>query len=99
SVRVDVNLHALNAIGLTSNQLRNALRAANVISPKGFLSDGNTTLAITANDQLETVADFANLVIAIQNGSPVYLRDVAHVYQGAEDNYQAAYFNGQPSIG
>ncbi len=99
SVRVDVNLHALNAMGLTSNQLRNALRAANVISPKGFLSDGNTTLAITANDQLETVADFANLVIAIQNGSPVYLRDVAHVYQGAEDNYQAAYFNGQPSIG
>lgn len=99
SVRVDVNLHALNAMGLTSNQLRNALRAANVTSPQGFLSDGKTTMAVTANDQLETAGDFANLVIAMQDGKPVYLKDVANVYQGAEDNYQAAYFNGQPSIG
>ncbi|HET7663723.1 MAG TPA: efflux RND transporter permease subunit [Rhodanobacteraceae bacterium] len=99
SIRVDVNLHALNAMGLTSNQLRNALRAANVTSPQGFLSNGKTTMAVTANDQLHTVEDFANLVIAVQNGKPVRLRDVANVYQGSENTYQAAYFNGQPSIG
>src|SRR5699024_617166 len=99
AIRVDVDLHALNAMGLTSNQLRNALRAANVTSPQGFLSDGKTKLAVTANDQLHTVDDFANLVIAVRDGHPVRLKNVAHVHQGAENKYQAAYFNGQPSIG
>ncbi|HEX7340779.1 MAG TPA: efflux RND transporter permease subunit [Rhodanobacteraceae bacterium] len=99
SIRVDVNLHALNAMGLTSNQLRNALTAANVTSPQGFLSNGQTTMAVTANDQLHTVSDFANLIVAVENGQPVRLKDVAHVYEAAGDSYQAAFFNGKPSIG
>ncbi len=99
SIRVDVNLRALDALGLTSNQLRNALRAANVTMPKGFLGNGSTRLAITANDQLQTVGDFANLVIATRDGQPVRLKDVADVHEGPEDLYQAAYFNGKPSVG
>ena len=67
-------------------------------SPQGFLSDGKTLLAITANDQLHDADDFANLVIAVRNGTPIYLRDVAHVYQGAQDSFQAAWFNGKRSI-
>ena len=98
AVRVDVNLHQLNAMGLSSNDLRNALTAANVTAPLGFLDDGQTTMAVTANDQLHTAEDFANLIIAVRNGTPVRLKNVAHVYQGAEDKYQAAWFNGKPSI-
>ena len=46
AIRVDVNLRALNAMGLSPDQLRNALTAANVTSPEGFLSDGKTTMAV-----------------------------------------------------
>jgi len=98
AVRVDVNLHALNAMGLSTNELRNALTAANVTSPLGFLSDGRTTTAVIANDQLRDADDFAGLVIAVRNGTPIHLRDVAEVYQGAEDKYQAAWFNGHRAI-
>ncbi|RAP58124.1 efflux RND transporter permease subunit [Oleiagrimonas sp. MCCC 1A03011] len=98
AVRVDVNLRALNAMGLSSNELRNALTAANVTSPLGFLDDGHSTMAVTANDQLHNAEDFANLIIAVRNGTPVRLKDVAHVYQGAEDSFQAAWFNGKPAI-
>ncbi|HXS74077.1 MAG TPA: efflux RND transporter permease subunit [Rhodanobacteraceae bacterium] len=98
AIRVDVDLHALDAVGLSSNDLRNALTAANVTSPQGFLSDGHTQLSVTANDQLHTPEDFANLVVAVRNGTPIYLRDLAHVYQGAQDSYQSAWFNGKRSI-
>ncbi|MDA3913064.1 efflux RND transporter permease subunit, partial [Oleiagrimonas sp.] len=98
AVRVDVNLHALNAMGLSSNDLRNALTAANVTSPLGFLDNGKTTMAVTATDQLKTAEDFANIIVAVRNGVPVRLKNVAHVYQGAEDSYQAAWFNGKPAI-
>ena len=98
AVRVDVDLHKLDALGLSTNEIRNAITAANVTSPQGFLTDGEISTAITATDQLQTAQDFANLVIATHNGAPVYLRDVANVYAGAEDQFQAAYFNGKRSI-
>ncbi len=97
-VRVDVNLHALDALGLSTNDIRNTITAANVTSPQGFLTDGKIATAITADDQLHSAAQFADLVIATHDGRPVFLRDVANVYQGAQDQFQAAYFNGKRSI-
>ncbi len=98
AIRVDVNLRALNAMGLSPDQLRNALTAANVTSPQGFLTDGTTDMAVTANDSLHTADEFARLVIANKNGTPVRLSDVAKVYDGQQDAYQAAWFNGRPGI-
>ncbi len=98
AVRVDVNLRALNAMGLSPDQLRNALSAANVTSPEGFLSNGTTTMSISATAQLHGAEDFAQLVIASHNGTPVRLADVAHVYAGQQDAYQAAWFHGKPAV-
>jgi multidrug efflux pump len=99
AVRVDVDLRALNALGLTPDDLRNAVRAANVTSPTGFLSDGNTTMAIVANDSVSKAADFAQLAISTQsNGRIVRLGDVATVYDGQQDAYQAAWFDGKPAV-
>ena len=98
AVRVDVNLRALNAMGLSPDQLRNALTAANVSEPEGFLSNGVTTMSVTANDALHTAADFAQLVISTHNNIPVRLSDVAKVYDGLQDAYQAAWFQGKPAI-
>ncbi|WP_369981618.1 efflux RND transporter permease subunit [Xanthomonas bundabergensis] len=98
AVRVDVNLRALNAMGLTPDDLRNSVRAANVTSPTGFLSDGSSTTAIVANDSVAKAADFAQLVISQQDGRTVRLRDVANVYDGQQDAYQAAWFGGKPAV-
>jgi multidrug efflux pump len=99
AVRVDVNVRALNAMGISPDQLRNALTAANVFEPQGFLSDGKTTMAVEANDALHTAADFANLVISTNGkGVPVRLKDIANVYDGQQDAYQAAWFQGKPAI-
>ncbi|MCX7515260.1 efflux RND transporter permease subunit [Frateuria hangzhouensis] len=98
AIRVDIDLHALNSMGLSPDQLRNALTAANVTSPQGFLSNGVTTMAVTANDQLHTADDFARLVVAVRGGVPVRLSDVAHVYAGQQDAFQAAWFQGKPAV-
>jgi len=98
AIRVDVNLRALNAMGLSPDQLRNALTAANVTSPQGFLSNGKTTMAVMANDSLHHADEFAKLVIGVNNSVPIHLSDVAKVYDGQQDAYQAAWFNGKPGI-
>jgi len=98
AVRVDLNLRALNSMGLSPDQVRNTLNAANVTSPQGFLSDGKTTVAVSANDALHTAAEFAELVISTKNGTPVHLKDVAKVYDGQQDQYQAAWFGTRRAI-
>ncbi|MBV8156635.1 MAG: efflux RND transporter permease subunit, partial [Dyella sp.] len=98
AIRVDVNLRLLNALGLSPDQLRNALTAANVTSPVGFLSNGQTTMSVSANDSLHNADDFANLVIASHKGVPVRLSDVAKVYDGTQDAYQRAWYQGKPAI-
>ena len=98
SVRVTLNNAALTAKSITANDIANALRAANVTSPQGILSDGIRQMTVTANDSLHTPQDFASLVIASQKGVPVRLSDVATITSGEQDKYQAAWFNSQRAV-
>jgi len=99
AVRIDLNSNALAAKGLTGNDVSNALRAANVSSPQGTLSDGQTQMTVDANDALHEPAEFAQLVIAVKNGAPVRLSDVAKVYGGQQDQYQGAWYNKERTVG
>ncbi|OOG43588.1 efflux RND transporter permease subunit [Rhodanobacter sp. C05] len=99
AVRIELDNNALAAKGLTSNDVANALRAANVTSPQGALSDGHTQMTVTASDGLQEPAEFARLLISVKNGIPVRLSDVAKVYSGEQDEYQAAWFNDQHTVG
>ena len=99
AVRVSLNSAALTAKGLVANDVANVLRAANVTSPQGVLSDGVRQMTVTANDSLRNASDFASLVIANQKGIPVHLSDVATVESGQQDIYQAAWFNTQHAVG
>jgi multidrug efflux pump len=98
AVRIVLNTAALVNMGITANDVANALRAANVTSPQGTLSDGLTRMTVTANDSLHTPKDFASLVIASHNGSIVRLADVATISSGQEDQYAAAWFNGTRTV-
>jgi multidrug efflux pump len=93
AVRIELDNNALAAKGLTANDVANALRAANVTSPQGTLSDGRTQMTLTATDGLQTPDEFARLLIAMKKGVPVRLSDVARVYGGQQDKYQAAWFS------
>ncbi len=98
AIRVDLDLNALSAMDLSADQVRNALVAANVTSAQGFLSDGRSMMAITANDSLHTAQEFADIIVAVRNGVPVRLSSIAKVSDAQEDQYQAAWFNGQRAI-
>ena len=98
AVRIALNANALAIKGITTNEVANALRAANVTSPQGILSNGVSQMTVTANDALHTPADFAALVIASRRGVPVRLADVATIRSGQQDKYAAAWFNGARAV-
>ncbi|AGG87322.1 efflux RND transporter permease subunit [Rhodanobacter denitrificans] len=98
AVRIVLDTRALVGMGVTANDVANALRAANVSSPQGMLSNGVTRMTVSASDALHTVPDFAALVVASRNGVPVRLADVATISGGQENKYAAAWFNGQRAV-
>ena len=83
AVRVQLDPQALAARGINLEDVRTALGQANVDLPKGTLNSPRQTFTLNTNDQLLNAEDYANLVIAYRNGSPVRIRDVGRAGQRA----------------
>jgi multidrug efflux pump len=98
AVRVQANPKALAAYGLSLETLRTAIAAANVNGAKGTFNGKDRAYTIDANDQLSTPQDYGDTIIAYKNGSPIYLRDVATVVSGTENDQLGALQNLTPAI-
>jgi len=98
AVRVDVNMAAINSIGLGMEDIRTTLAAANANRPKGSLSDDRREWSIGATDQLFKADDYRSLIVHYQGGAGVRLGDVADVTDAVEDVRQSGNANGKPAI-
>lgn len=98
AVRVKLNAPAMAAKGLDSEMVRNAITGANVNSAKGSLDGPARSVTLSANDQMRSIDDYRQLIVAYKNGAPIRLEDIARVEQGAENIRLAAWANQQPAI-
>ena len=85
AVRIQVDTRALASYGLTLDNVRTAITAANANSAKGSIDGPTRAYTIDSNDQLEVAADYQNLVVAFKNGAPVRLSNVAQAVESAEN--------------
>ena len=84
AVRIEASPSALAIRGLTVNDLATAIRANTSYEGAGQFDGPNITFLLQPQGQLANAADYNKLVIAIRNGNPIYLGDVAR----AEDSLQ-----------
>ena len=98
AVRIQANPKALAAYGLSLDDLRTAIGAANVNQAKGSFDGPARASTIDANDQLRSADEYRDLVIAYSKGRPLRLSDVADTVDGAENVRLAAWANDTPAI-
>jgi multidrug efflux pump len=98
AVRVQVNPRAAAAAGLSMEELRTAITAANVNQAKGSFDGPARAYTIDANDQLRSPEEYRQIVVAYKNGAPVFLADIADVVEDAENARLAAWMNDVPAI-
>ncbi|HKS22213.1 MAG TPA: efflux RND transporter permease subunit, partial [Thermoanaerobaculia bacterium] len=98
AVRVQANPSALASYGLSLEDLRTGLAAANTDQAKGNLQGPQQSYNIGANDQIYASADYKPVIIAYRNGAPVRVGDVASVVDGVEDAQKAAWMNTVPAV-
>lgn len=98
AVRIKVNVDALAANGLNLDDVRTLIGASNVNQPKGNFDGPTRVSMLDANDQLRSPAEYANLILAYNNGAPLRLKDVAEIVDGAENERLAAWANENQAV-
>jgi multidrug efflux pump len=98
AVRVQVDPEALAGTGLTLEDVRTALVAANINAPKGTLDTPRQEYTLATDDQLSDAKSFAPIVLAYKNGSPLRLQDVAATVDGVENAQLAGWANDRRAI-
>jgi multidrug efflux pump len=91
AVRIRANPSQLAAAGLTLEDVRTTIAAANVKMAKGSFDGPLRASTIDANDQLQSAAEYQQLILAFKNGNPIRLADVAEIVDEAENTRLAAW--------
>ncbi len=84
-IRIDIDLPRLAAHGVALSQVAHAVSAANQRAPAGDVVEGSKWFNIYTGAFLSDLSDVGNLVIAIEQNRPVFLRDVANISQGESE--------------
>ncbi len=98
AVRVQVDPEALAGTGLSLEDVRAALAAANVNQPKGTIEGARQEFTLATDDQLQDAAAFRPLVLAYKDGAPLRLQEVARVIDGVENSQLAGWANHDPAV-
>jgi multidrug efflux pump len=98
AVRVQVDLARLANYGISLEDVRTAVVAANSAGPKGSLDGAHQAYTIAGNDQIMQADAYRSIVIAYRNSAPVMLKDVAEIVDGLENTKVGGWYMGQPAI-
>ena len=97
-VQIDLDSAAMQARGLSGQDVANALAAQNLITPVGTEKIGNFEYAIQLNDAPSVISELGNLPIKNVNGTMVYIHDVAHVRDGNPPQTNIVHVEGDRSV-
>jgi multidrug efflux pump subunit AcrB len=97
-VQIDVDPALLQARGLSAQDVANALAAQNLIIPVGTQKIGTFEYTLNLNNAPSDIDDLGDLPIKNVNGTTIYIRDVAHVRDGAPPQTNIVHVDGNRSV-
>ena len=97
-VQIDVDPAAMQARGLSAQDVANALAGQNLITPVGTEKIGDYEYTLQLNDAPSQIKALGDLPIKAVNGTTVYIRDVANVRDGSPPQTNIVHVNGKRSV-
>lgn len=97
-IHVNIKRDRLRSVGLTAEEVQNAIGQENAIAPGGNVKDGLKDLYVRALGEYESIDEVADVVITRVEGRPVRVRDVASVRSDYEDVGRLTEVNGTPVV-
>ncbi|MBI4462138.1 MAG: efflux RND transporter permease subunit, partial [Acidobacteria bacterium] len=97
-IRLLLDAERLTAQNLTVLDVRRAVESENIEAPGGRLIRGAQELGLRTLGRVDSAGQFADIIIATRNGTPIRVRDVARVEDGAEELRTWSMLRGQDMV-
>ena len=97
-IQIDLDPDALQSKGLSAQDVGNAIAAQNQINPAGFAKIGGFQYSVRLNNAPGSIEELNNLPVKVVDGATIYMRDVAHVRDGAAPQTNVVHVDGARSV-
>ncbi|MBN1164606.1 MAG: efflux RND transporter permease subunit [Candidatus Krumholzibacteriota bacterium] len=97
-IHVDLHAAELKALGISTDVLLAALSSENRNVPAGLYDKGNFEVLVRTQGEYRDLEEIRNTVIAVRDGSPIQIRDVADVLDSWEEIRQVVRIDGKPGL-
>jgi HAE1 family hydrophobic/amphiphilic exporter-1 len=97
-IHVDLVLEKIKSLDLSVAEVVSAIRAENMNLPVGPVNEGNYELLLRTEGEFQNINQIRNLVVAVRQGIPVYVKDVAQVDDSYEEVRNIVRVDGRPGI-
>src|SRR5882757_5366070 len=97
-IQIDLDSDAMQARGISGQDVANALANQNLITPVGTQKIGSFEYVIQLNNAPSVISELGDLPIKTVNGAMVYVRDVAQVRDGNPPQTNIVHVEGSRSV-
>ncbi|MEO5929552.1 MAG: efflux RND transporter permease subunit [Candidatus Kapaibacterium sp.] len=96
--RVTVDPQKLAGYGLGVGQVSDAIAKSNIVASTGILDNNYQMYLSLVVERLASVGDIGSVVVAVQNGVPIHLADVATVAPSVADQFIRTTAHGRQAV-
>ncbi len=97
-IQINVDLFKMQAAGLTFSDIENTVAQENVSATAGQVSMNDQKRILSVKNEFKTADQIGNVVVKNPQGKAIYLRDIADVKDGFEEQASYARLNGKNVI-
>ncbi len=96
--QIDLDPNKLVAYHVTISEVVDAVRKSNMDVGGKSIEVATTQFVIRGRGYIKTTSDLESVVLKVQNGVPVYLKNVGEVHTGPDLRYGVAELNGEGEV-
>lgn len=97
-VRIALDMEKMARLNIPLNQVTGIIQGNNANIPGGDMDAGGKNFTLKTSGGYQSTQELAQTVISARNGSIIYLKDIASIYQGYEDARYIGRFNGEKAL-
>ena len=97
-IQILVDQGKVAQLKLSLESIAAVLRAENINLSGGRLEEGSHQFLVRTLNQFSSVEEIANVIVSYQEGTPVYLRDVAQVQRGFKERQAITRVQGHEAV-
>lgn len=97
-IQINVDIYKMQAAGLSFSDIESAIAYENISATAGEISQNNQKRILSIRNEFKSADEIGNVIVKNGRGASVYLRDIAEINDGFEEQESYARMDGNNVI-